>query len=173
MKQALGLIETVGLTAAIDAADTALKAANVALIGYELSRGGGMTTVKIQGDVGAVEAAIAAAAVSAAKVGRVCSTKVIPRPAEDIDIMMFSADTVGLRPATERKPPNAAAEQAPITPAPDKPAVSRGGSQKTAGKKPPAKKVAAAPPPAKADSGGDKTTQGEAASEDKEEKKLN
>lgn len=68
-KQSLGLIETVGLAAAVEAADAAVKSANVNLVGYELTKGGGMVTVKLEGEVGAVNAAIAAASVAAAKVG--------------------------------------------------------------------------------------------------------
>ncbi|PWC19028.1 BMC domain-containing protein [Brenneria corticis] len=60
-KQSLGLIETVGLVAAIEAADAAVKSANVNLVGYELAKGGGMVTVKLEGEVGAVNAAISAA----------------------------------------------------------------------------------------------------------------
>ena len=54
-KKALGIIETYGLTSAVEAADTAVKAANVVLIGYELARGSGLTTVKVVGDVGSVK----------------------------------------------------------------------------------------------------------------------
>ena len=61
MNKSLGLIETEGLAAGIEAADAAVKSANVELIGYELTKGGGWTTVKIQGDVGAVKAAVDAA----------------------------------------------------------------------------------------------------------------
>jgi len=92
----LGLIETVGLAAAIEAADTAVKAANVELIGYELTRGDGMAVIKIQGEVGAVNAAVSAAAQAAARVGRVASIKVIPRPAEGIEGLVVNADTVGV-----------------------------------------------------------------------------
>jgi microcompartment protein CcmL/EutN len=93
----LGLIETIGLAAAIEAADAAVKSANVTLVGYELSRGDGMTVVKVEGEVGAVNAAIAAAAVAAAKVGRVVSTRVIARPASGIVGMIANGDTVGAR----------------------------------------------------------------------------
>jgi len=93
--QALGLIETIGLAAAIEAADTAVKSANVELIGYELTRGKGMVTVKIQGNVGAVKAALQSAMVSAKKVNRVYATLLIPRPAENIMPMVKSKDTRG------------------------------------------------------------------------------
>jgi microcompartment protein CcmL/EutN len=95
VQPSLGLIETIGLTAAIEAADAAVKSANVVLVGYELTRGDGMTVVKVQGEVGAVNAAIAAAAVAAARVGQVVSTRVIARPADGIGGLVVNADTVG------------------------------------------------------------------------------
>lgn len=95
MKEALGLIEAVGLAAAIEAADTCLKSANVKLIGYELTKGGGYVTIKISGDVGAVNAAVTAAAAAAMKVRGVYSTKVIPRPSEGLEAMVNSHETVG------------------------------------------------------------------------------
>ena len=64
-QQALGLIETVGLPVAIEAADAALKAANVTLIGYEKTKGGGLIVVKLRGDVGAIKAAVEAGVASA------------------------------------------------------------------------------------------------------------
>ncbi len=85
MQKSLGLIETQGLAGGIEAADAAVKSANVELIGYELTRGGGWTTVKIQGDVGAVKAAVDAARIAAGKVTRVVSTRVIPRPADGLE----------------------------------------------------------------------------------------
>ena len=60
-QRSLGLIETYGLLPAVEAADAAIKSANVELIGYEFAKGSGMTVVKVEGDVGAVKAAIAAA----------------------------------------------------------------------------------------------------------------
>lgn len=95
MKNALGLMETVGLAAAIEAADAAVKSANVTLIGIELTKGDGMVVVKIEGDVGAVKAAVEAGTQAAMKVSRVFSTKVIPRPAPDLDRMVFSKETKG------------------------------------------------------------------------------
>jgi microcompartment protein CcmL/EutN len=96
LTQALGLIETIGLTSAIEAADTAIKSSNVKLIGYEYTRGDGMVTIKIEGDVGAVKAAVQAAKSSAEKVGGVYSTLVIPRHAKGIDALVYSSDTVGI-----------------------------------------------------------------------------
>ena len=110
MKQALGLIETIGLAAAVEAADAAVKSANVHLIGYELTRGDGMVTVKVEGDVGAVKAAVSAAAGAAGNVNQVYSTRVIPRPSQGTDAMVFTSDTVGLG-NIEITPPAAAAAQ--------------------------------------------------------------
>ncbi|MCI8483077.1 MAG: BMC domain-containing protein [Lachnospiraceae bacterium] len=95
MKKSLGLIETQGLAAGIEAADAAVKSANVELIGYELTRGGGWTTIKVQGDVGAVKAAVDAARMAAAKVNQVVSTRVIPRPSAGLDMLVHNPDTVG------------------------------------------------------------------------------
>ncbi|PRR85734.1 BMC domain-containing protein [Clostridium luticellarii] len=94
--EALGIIETIGMAAAIEAADSCVKSANVTLIGYELTRGSGLVTIKIEGNVGAVKAAINAAKVSAGKVNKVYSSLVIPRPAKDLDSIIESKETVGL-----------------------------------------------------------------------------
>nr|WP_320142112.1 BMC domain-containing protein [uncultured Cohaesibacter sp.] len=101
-QKSLGLIETTGLTAAIEAADAAVKSANVELVGYELAKGGGMTVVKLYGEVGAVNAAVAAATAAAAKINAVVSTKVIARPADGMECMVISEETVG---ADLPKPP--------------------------------------------------------------------
>lgn len=95
IKQALGLIETIGLATAIEAADAAVKSANVRLIGYELTKGDGMVTIKVEGDVGAVKAAIDSARAAASKVGTVVSTDVIPRPAQGLEKIVCTAETVG------------------------------------------------------------------------------
>ena len=92
---AIGIIETIGLAAAIEAADVCLKSANVSLIGYELTRGNGMTVVKIEGNVGAVKAAIEAASVAVNKVSKVYSQKVIPRPSDSIEFLVRNENTVG------------------------------------------------------------------------------
>lgn len=94
-KEAVGFIETVGLVAAMEAADAAVKSANVNLVGYELTKGNGMVTVKIEGDVGAVKAAVAAANSSASNVGDVYAVHVIPRLAAGLDVMLRSTETVG------------------------------------------------------------------------------
>ena len=94
-QRSLGLIETYGLLPAVEAADAAVKSANVDLIGYEFAKGSGMTVVKVEGDVGAVKAAIAAAYVAASKVGKVAATRVIPRPAAGLEAMVRNGDTKG------------------------------------------------------------------------------
>ncbi len=83
-KQALGMIETRGLVASIEAADAMVKAANVHLIGKE-HVGGGLVTVMVRGDVGAVKAAVEAGAASAKRVGELISMHVIPRPHGDVE----------------------------------------------------------------------------------------
>lgn len=92
---AVGIIETIGLAACIEAADACVKSANVNLIGYELSKGGGMAVLKVEGDVGAVKAAVDAGIVAANKVNKVFSYKVIPRPSDQIEDLIRSNDTVG------------------------------------------------------------------------------
>src|ERR1700709_2933180 len=79
MRGALGLIETKGLVGAIEAADAMVKAANVAVVGHR-EIGGGLVTVMVRGDVGAVKAATDAGGVAAGKTGEVVSVHVIPRP---------------------------------------------------------------------------------------------
>src|SRR5262245_57213112 len=81
---ALGLIETKGLVGAIEAADAMVKAANVRLLGRE-QIGGGLVTVMVRGDVGAVKAATDAGAAAAGKIGEIVSVHVIPRPHEDVE----------------------------------------------------------------------------------------
>lgn len=84
MQEALGMIETRGLVAAIEAADAMVKAANVVLIGKELV-GGGLVTVMVRGDVGAVKASVEAGGAAAKRVGELISVHVIPRPHSDVE----------------------------------------------------------------------------------------
>jgi len=91
--RALGLIETVGLVAAVEAADAMAKAANVEMVGYELTQGGGMVVVKIRGDVGAVKAAVSAGVAAASRVGRVVSSHVMPRPHQEVEPLIKSPAT--------------------------------------------------------------------------------
>ena len=83
-KQALGMIETKGLVGSVEAADAMVKAANVRLIG-KVQVGGGLVTVMVRGDFGAVKAAVDAGAAAASRVGELISTHVIPRPHEDVE----------------------------------------------------------------------------------------
>jgi len=84
---ALGMVETKGLVGSIEAADAMVKAANVALIGSEYI-GGGFVTVMVRGDVGAVKAATDAGAAAAKRVGELVSVHVIPRPHNDIEMIL-------------------------------------------------------------------------------------
>ena len=114
--QALGSIEVVGLVAGVEAADVACKTADVNLIGYELARGGGYVTIKVEGQVAAVQAAMAAAEVAASKLTRVVSRIVIPRPHQELESIVFSAATVGLTkpaPGTKAMTKSAAKAKAP------------------------------------------------------------
>ena len=89
--KALGLIETKGLIGCIEAGDAMVKAANVRMIGIERI-GGGLVTVLVDGDVGAVKAAVDAGSAAAKKVGEVLSVHVIPRPHEDTDKLYVSQE---------------------------------------------------------------------------------
>ena len=84
MGEALGMIETRGLVAMIEAADAAVKSANVVLVGWE-KIDAGLVTVIVRGEVGAVKSAVEAGAAAGRKVGEVISTHVIPRPHSDVD----------------------------------------------------------------------------------------
>ena len=82
--EALGMVETRGLTAAIEAADSMVKAAQVTLIGTE-KIGSGLVTVMVRGDVGAVKAAVEAGAANASRLGELVATHVIPSPHQDVE----------------------------------------------------------------------------------------
>ena len=84
MGQALGMIETRGLVGSIEAADAATKAANVTLSNYEKIQGG-IVSVHVRGDIGAVQAAVDAGAQAARRVGQLIGVHVIPAPVSDID----------------------------------------------------------------------------------------
>ena len=83
-REALGMIETRGLVAAIEAADAMVKAAEVELIGTE-KIGSGLVSVMVRGDVGAVKAATEAGAAAASRLGEIVATHVIPRPHSDVE----------------------------------------------------------------------------------------
>jgi microcompartment protein CcmL/EutN len=107
--EALGMVETRGLVPAIEAADRMVKAANVSLLGYQ-TVGSGLVAVLVQGDVGAVKAAVDAGAEAAAKVGEVVSVEVIPRPHTEVDDTILStigpptAPPPAKAPSSEEKP---------------------------------------------------------------------
>ncbi|MEG0236591.1 BMC domain-containing protein [Cetobacterium sp.] len=84
---ALGMVETRGLVAAIEAADAMVKAANVTLIGKEIV-GGGLVSVLVRGDVGAVKAATDAGAAAADRIGELISVHVIPRPHSEVEAIL-------------------------------------------------------------------------------------
>lgn len=86
-KQALGMVETKGLIAAIEAADAMVKAANVTLVGKE-KIGSGLVTIMVRGDVGAVKAAVEAGSAAAKRVGELVSTHVIPRPHTEVELIL-------------------------------------------------------------------------------------
>ncbi len=126
MQKALGLIETIGLVAAIEAADAAVKAANVVLVGYENTKGGGKITIKLLGDVGAVKAAVSAGVAAASRVGKVYGCSVIPRPHDEIAALIRRAERgpvdrgqVKEQPATPA--PAASPVAPPAVPAPEVP----------------------------------------------------
>ena len=85
--EALGMVETRGLVAAIEAADAMVKAANVTLIGSE-KIGSGLVSIHVRGDVGAVKAAVEAGGAAASRLGEVIATHVIPRPHPDVEKLL-------------------------------------------------------------------------------------
>lgn len=99
--QAVGLVETLGYAAAVQALDAAVKAAQVSVVGYDLTRGNGWVCVKIQGEVAAVQAAVDAAREWAARVSQVVAAHVIARPDGETGPLIGSqaGGAVGPRPA--------------------------------------------------------------------------
>src|SRR6266404_9966616 len=85
--EALGMIETKGLVALVEASDAMLKSANVTLIGWQ-KIGSGLVTALVLGDVAAVKAAVDAGAAAAGRVGEVIGVQVIPRPHEDLGAVL-------------------------------------------------------------------------------------
>jgi microcompartment protein CcmL/EutN len=86
-KEALGMVETRGLTAAIEAADAMVKAAEVTLIGTE-KIGSGLVSVMVRGDVGAVKAAVESGSQCAQRLGELVAVHVIPRPHADVEKLL-------------------------------------------------------------------------------------
>jgi ethanolamine utilization protein EutM len=95
--EALGMVETKGLVALVEASDAMLKAANVTMIGWQ-KIGSGLVTAMVVGDVAAVKAAVDAGAAAAGRVGEVIGVQVIPRPHEDLGAVLPLA---GKRQATQ------------------------------------------------------------------------
>jgi microcompartment protein CcmL/EutN len=138
--QSLGLIETVGLAAAIEAADTAIKSANVELLGCESAKGNGLHTVKLLGDVGAVNAAVDAGVAAASRIGKVYAYKVLARTAEGLEAVIIAGENVGANAAQEsqqKKSEQAGASnedaivEIPKTVAEEKKATSKNNARKT------------------------------------------
>ena len=88
-QEALGMVETRGLTAAIEAADAMTKSAEVRLVGTE-KIGSGLVTVMVRGDVGAVKAAVESGTAAASKLGELVAAHVIPRPHTDVEKLLPS-----------------------------------------------------------------------------------
>ena len=126
MKKALGLIEIIGLATAIEAADAAVKAADVTLLGYENTKGSGKITIKLAGGVGAVKAAVAAGVGAASRMGQVYGHHIIPRPHDEIQALIDNLDRGRGTPETVAMPEVEAEtkeelEKAEPTPEPDEP----------------------------------------------------
>jgi microcompartment protein CcmL/EutN len=115
----LGTIEVLGLPAAVEAADVALKTADVKLIGYETTDGMGMVAVKIEGQVSAVQSAVAAARAAASRVSKVFATSVIPRPSDQLEPVVLTEGTVGLEPKPVVEPAPERLVEPVETPAPE------------------------------------------------------
>jgi len=113
--KAIGMIETNGLLASIEAADAMLKAANVTLLSKERT-GGGLMTVLVTGDVGAVKAAVDAGIAAAAKVGKVLSSHVIPRPHEEVADMLQEQHNPAAPAATRQEDAPLSPEEQPAEP---------------------------------------------------------
>ncbi len=104
VERALGLVETRGLVAALEAADAMLKAANVVCVGKEVTDAA-MVTIKVVGEVGAVKAAVEAGSAAARRVGELVSTHIIPRLDEQAELVGYSADErAKLNPSTPQGP---------------------------------------------------------------------
>lgn len=98
-QQALGMVETKGLVALIEASDAMMKAANVTMIGWD-KVGSGMVTSFVVGDVAAVKAAVDAGAAAAGRIGQVIGVHIIARPHDELTAMMPKRKANGPRPAS-------------------------------------------------------------------------
>ena len=127
MKKSLGLVEVAGLCAAVYTADAMVKAANVELVALERARGNGWTTVKVVGDVGAVKAAVNVGVQVASSNGKLITSRVIARPANEVDQAFVEAD--------QRKEQEAAAKKAAEKAAIEKAAAEKAAAEKLAAEK--------------------------------------
>ena len=105
MQQALGLIETRGLVAAIEAADAMVKAAKVKFLSRQKVKGG-LVAIMVAGDVGAVKAAVDAGTAAGKRVGTVVSSHVIPRPHNDIDAIIPDSPEESPKSESKKEPQN-------------------------------------------------------------------
>ena len=117
LEYALGMVETRGLIGAIEAGDVMVKTANVQLVDTEYIKNG-FVTVKCIGEVAAVKAAVDAASAAAQRVGHVITTHVIPRPAEDIEMILRKPQPAAQAsaPPSEKEEPKVVAKKTPETP---------------------------------------------------------
>ena len=134
-KKSLGLVEVAGLCAAVYTADAMVKAANVELIALERARGNGWMTVRVIGDVGAVKAAVNVGVQVASSNGKLITSRVIARPANEVDKAFVEADQKKEQAAAARK----AAEKAAV----EKAAAEKAAAEKAAAEKAAAEKAAA------------------------------
>jgi ethanolamine utilization protein EutM len=100
MREALGMIETRGFVAMVEASDAMVKAANVKLVGYE-KIGGGYVTAIVRGDVAAVKAATDAGAAAASKIGELVSVHVIPRPHSEAEKILPGGSLSGKKKSSD------------------------------------------------------------------------
>ena len=107
MQQALGMIESLGLVGAIEAADAMVKAARVTFLGRQKVKGG-LIAVMVSGDVGAVKAAVDAGSAACERVGKLVSAHVIPRPHDEIDLMIPAENSSGQGEQAKKAPAKAA-----------------------------------------------------------------
>lgn len=107
MDLALGLIETRGLVGAIEAADAMMKAANVKLISKEYSTGA-LVIIKVMGETAAVKASVDAGSVAAQRIGELVSAHVIPRPDNQLDLLLFNEETSDQNEKASEKPASVA-----------------------------------------------------------------
>lgn len=102
MGNSLAIIEVTGMVTAIQVGDIAVKAANVELLGYELTKGAGLVTIKLRGDVGSVKAAVDAVLGTLGATPKLVGHIVIPRPSEEVEKMI---DLNNLNGAEDKKDP--------------------------------------------------------------------